>query len=239
MKRALSLLLVLCCLWGWGLAEEETFLSVTGLEDMRDKLASGVTIVSAYYSDGYGFSDRGFLTQDPEECRALFDTLCGLKLLKKTNESITDWYPLILFTLSDESRYGVRFEGPWLDRGEEGNWEVADIETFYTLTDELNQKYAGQEPADSEPETKFLPNSVDLYFPGDGWSVSLSEGTVVSAEAFFEQSASGGRTRVHLEGICEGGEAVTVRREDGESAVIYLRVDEDNNVLIWSMEMSR
>ena len=133
---------------------DSEFMLVTGLNEMAKALDNGATIESVYYTDGYGFSTSEFTTTDPEEIAALWKATTIIQLVGPTNMSITDWYPLIVFTLSDGSRYGARFEGTWLTL-RRGNYEIANDEEFWSLTKELVQKHS--QAAD--------PNYLSVYAP--------------------------------------------------------------------------
>ncbi len=116
------------------------FMTFTGLDKMAEALDAGAEVESAYYTDGYGFSTSEFTTTDAKEIEALWDALCGIELGGPTDESITDWYPLIVFTLNDGSRYGARFESNWLTMGPY-NYELENDGAFWRLTGELVKKY--------------------------------------------------------------------------------------------------
>ena len=133
---------------------DSEFMLVTGLNEMAKALDNGATIESVYYTDGYGFSTSEFTTTDPEEIAALWKATTIIQLVGPTNMSITDWYPLIVFTLSDGSRYGARFEGTWLTL-RRGNYEIANDEEFWSLTKALVQKHS--QAAD--------PNYLSVYAP--------------------------------------------------------------------------
>ncbi len=135
---------------------ESEFMTVTGLCEMSKALDKGASIESVYYTDGYGFSGSEFTTTDPEEIGALWSALRRIRLGAPTNMSITDWYPLISFTLNDGSRYGVRFEGQWLSLRQE-NYEIENAGEFWSLTDALVRKYMQQAETDSEYLSAFAP----------------------------------------------------------------------------------
>ena len=120
---------------------DSEFMQLTGLNEMAKALDNGATIESVYYTDGYGFSTSEFTTTDSEEIAALWKAITIIRLVGPTNMSITDWYPLIAFTLSDGSRYGVRFEGTWLTLRRD-NYEIANAGEFWSLTKALVQKHA-------------------------------------------------------------------------------------------------
>ena len=120
---------------------DSEFMMLTGLSEMSKALDNGATIESVYYTDGYGFSTSEFTTTDPEEIAALWNAITRIRLVGPTNMSITDWYPLIAFTLSDGSRYGARFEGTWLTLLRD-NYEIANDEEFWSLTKALVQKHS-------------------------------------------------------------------------------------------------
>ena len=128
---------------------DSEFMLVTGLNEMAKALDNGATIESVYYTDGYGFSTSEFTTTDPEEIAALWNAITRIRLVGPTNMSITDWYPLIAFTLSDGSRYGARFEGTWLTLLRD-NYEIANDEEFWSLTKALVQKHS------QEAESNYL-----------------------------------------------------------------------------------
>ena len=116
------------------------FMTFTGLDKMAEALDAGAGVESAYYTDGYGFSTSEFTTTDAAEIEALWSALCRIGIVGPTDQSITDWYPLIVFTLNDGSRYGVRFESTWLTMGAY-NYELENAGAFWRLTGELVKKY--------------------------------------------------------------------------------------------------
>ncbi len=142
MKKLFVLLTVLMLLAG--AASAESLQSMTGLDETVEKLASGVTIDRVYYTDGYGFSTSEFTTTDPEEIALLWDAVNRITVKDRVNESITDWYPQIVFYLSDGTASGVRFEAHWLCIGGMENYKIENAEEFWSLTASLVLKYAGQ-----------------------------------------------------------------------------------------------
>lgn len=262
MKRILSTLLLaalLLCLAPAGFAEGESFASLTGLDTLREALDGGAEIVSVYYSDGYGFSTSEFTSRDGDEIAALLDALGEIELGAPSGMSVTDWYPQIVFTLSDGTRFGVGFESHWLSVGSV-NYELENDGAFWVLTAALVRQYEAfpepePEPTE-EPTADFIPNCVDLYFPanpttGYSWTVELAdEGIVASEEQYFENSAdlgfvgAGGVQWYHLDGVAEGMTHVTYRcARPWEETALYcftyrIQVDEKLNVLIWGVEMT-
>jgi hypothetical protein len=116
---------------------EGLFQSLTGLDELALKLESGVTIDQVYYTDGYGFSISEFTTTDPEVISALWQALNAIRVIGPVDESITDWYPQIVFYLSDETTAHVTFEAHWLSLPEPWpgvNYALEDDEDFWLLT---------------------------------------------------------------------------------------------------------
>ena len=72
------------------------------------------------------------------------DAVNRITVKDRVNESITDWYPQIVFYLSDGTASGVRFEAHWLCIGGMENYEIDNAEEFWSLTASLVLKYAGQ-----------------------------------------------------------------------------------------------
>jgi hypothetical protein len=138
LKRIWAILLALLTLCGAAAAGD--FRTVTGLDETAKKLEEGVTIDEVYYTDGYGFSTSEFTTADPEEIEALWTALNRITIGEKSDMSITDWYPQIVFRLSDGTYAHVSFEAHWLSLGME-NYEVENAEPFWNLTAALVQKY--------------------------------------------------------------------------------------------------
>lgn len=119
------------------------FAELTGLAGLREKLNGGATILRAYYTDGYGFSTSEFTTEDASEIKTLLDALEQIEVVGKANEEITDWYPQIVFYLSDDTRQSVTFDGHWLEIGGMENYELANDEDFWSLTAYLVQAHEG------------------------------------------------------------------------------------------------
>ena len=148
MKKLTALILtaLLALLLGAAAAEENSlsFRSMAGLDAIRQKLDDGVTFDTVYYTDGYGFSDSEFTTTNREEIRALWEALNQITVRGRTDESVTDWYPQILFRFSDGSQAGVCFEAhrlslstPWPG----ANYELENDGEFWRLTKEMVMRY--------------------------------------------------------------------------------------------------
>ncbi|MBR5109200.1 MAG: hypothetical protein IK099_03310 [Clostridia bacterium] len=145
MKKFLLICLALCLLVPSVFAEEEaSFLSLTKLDETQDLLDSGVTIEKVYYTDGYGFSTSEFTTTDPEEIAALWTALTMMELGEPSYTFITDWYPQIVFYLSDGTHRNVCFDAHWLEISGMENYCVLNDEPFWTLTACLVRKYMGE-----------------------------------------------------------------------------------------------
>ena len=119
----------------------ETIQTMTDLAEIQEKLDQGVTIGKVYYTDGYGFSTSEFTTDDPEEIALLWQAVNSIVVGEKVDESITDWYPQIVFYLTDGTSGGVCFEGKWLCVGGRYNYEISNAEEFRRLTKTLVEKY--------------------------------------------------------------------------------------------------
>ena len=140
MKKCLLCLIVLMLCVSPVLAEE-TFQSLTKLDEMQALLDAGVTIERVYYTDGYGFSTSEFKTEDEGEIALLWEALNRIVLGERINEFVTDWYPQIVFFLSDGSRYNVCFDTHWLEIGGMENYSVTNDEDFWALTACLVRQY--------------------------------------------------------------------------------------------------
>ena len=125
--------------------ETKTIQSMTELGDIQKKLDQGIQIGKAYYTDGYGFSTSEFTTDDPDEIEQLWKAVNAITVGEKVNESITDWYPQIVFYLTDGTYGGVRFEAKWLCIGGMENYEISNAEDFWNLTSTLVGRHAEKE----------------------------------------------------------------------------------------------
>ena len=135
--------IALCVTQNVPASTNKAFLSLTRLDEMHRRLDSGVTVEKVYYTDGYGFSTSEFTTTDPEEITALVTALTAMKLGEKVNEGITDWYPQIVFYLSDGSRYNVCFDAHWLEIGGMTHYAVSQDAAFWEITARLVKQYSG------------------------------------------------------------------------------------------------
>ena len=137
------LLMGILMIASWAFADETsgTVQSMTGLSEIQTKLDRGMTIEKAYYTNGYGFSTSEFTTDDPDEISQLWNAVNAIQVGEKVHTSITDWYPQIVFYLTDGSYGGVQFEAHWLCIGGMENYEISNAEEFWSLTAELIEKY--------------------------------------------------------------------------------------------------
>ena len=133
-----AILLTACAAVAQG--EPPTIQSMTGLGEIQGKLDQGVRIEKVYYTDGYGFSTSEFSTVDPEEIALLWQAVNEITVGEKVDESITDWYPQIVFYLTDGTYGFVSFEATWLSVGMY-NYEISNAEGFWSLTAALVEKY--------------------------------------------------------------------------------------------------
>ncbi len=122
---------------------QREFASLTGIDVLREKLYGGVTIDRVCYTDGYGFSTSEFTTVDSWEIEVLWEALNAIEIVGRVDEDITDWYPQIVFYLSDGASFGVRFDAHWLEIGGMEHYALANDEDFWNVTSHLVEQYAG------------------------------------------------------------------------------------------------
>ena len=183
MKKLITVLLAVLLLCSVALAEDFDFQSMTEMDKLQEKLDAGVTIEKVYYTDGYGFSTSEFTTDDPEEIQWLWITLNKITVVSHVNQSITDWYPQIVFYLSDGTRAGVRFEAHWLCINGRENYELADADKFWLLTASLVQKH-------EEMERGAVPGGRNE--PVDGsWSAADDPAITDEIRALFDKALTG------------------------------------------------
>ena len=149
MKRIIILIMIVTAVLCSGAAAENAgdnpdFRTLTGLDELSRKLDSGITIRRVYYTDGFGFSTSEFTTTDETEIRSLWTALNQITVKGQVNESITDWYPQIVFYLSDETTAHVTFESHWLSLPvpwPQANYELENDDAFWNLTAALVNRY--------------------------------------------------------------------------------------------------
>ena len=121
LKKVVGLLMgILLLMVSVSFAEETpaSIQSMTELGEIQKKLDQGITIGKVYYTDGYGFSTSEFTTDDPDEIAQLWNAVNAIRVGEKVNESITDWYPQIVFCLTD----GTEVVKLWQDRSRRESW---------------------------------------------------------------------------------------------------------------------
>ena len=147
MKPILCLILLLMFLpLCAGRAEETDFMTLTGLGEMFARIDAGESVVSASYSDNaYEQEDNDFTTCDTAEIDAILRSLKLIRVVRRSDEFRTDWYPLLQLTLSDGSVYALRFDWEWLEV-EGVNYELEDADEFWGTIDDIATKhhYAGE-----------------------------------------------------------------------------------------------
>lgn len=186
MKRIIALLMIgLLLAASFAAAEEEpkNIQSLTELGDIQKKLDQGIAMEKVYYTDGYGFSTSEFSTDDPEEMDQLWKAVNAITVGEKVNESITDWYPQIVFYLTDGTRGGVRFEAKWLSIGGMENYEISNAEGFWSLTSALVEKHA-------EREEEAVPGGWNEALDG-GWEAASDPGITDEVRALCEKALNG------------------------------------------------
>lgn len=186
MKRIIALLTIGFLLMGSAaIAQDEpsTICSMTELGDIQKKLDQGIKIGKAYYTDGYGFSTSEFTTDDPDEIDQLWKAVNAITVGERVNESITDWYPQIVFYLTDGTHGGVRFEANWLCIGGMENYEISNAEGFWNLTATLVEKYA-------EIDEGAVPGGWNEVIDG-GWGTALDPMVTEEVRALFDKALNG------------------------------------------------
>ncbi len=146
-KKAIIVLMGILLVANAAFADEtpKSIQAMTELGEIQEKLDQGITIGKVYYTDGYGFSTSEFTTDDPEEIELLWKAVNAITVGERVDESITDWYPQIIFCLTDGTRGGVRFEARWLCIGGMENYEISNAEGFWNLTASLIEKHEEME----------------------------------------------------------------------------------------------
>ncbi len=183
MKKYIAALLTVLLLRSVALAEDFDFKTMTEMDKLQEKLDAGITIEKVYYTDGYGFSTSEFSTDDPEEIQWLWITLNKITVVSRVDQSITDWYPQIVFYLSDGTRAGIRFEAHWLCINGRENYELADADKFWMLTASLIQKH-------EEMERGAVPGGRNE--PVDGsWSAAGDPAITDEIKALFDKALTG------------------------------------------------
>ena len=174
MKKLIALAVSLMLICGAAAAKDAEpaldFQSLTGLDEIARRLDGGVSIDKIYYTDGYGFSTSEFTTEDPEEIQSLWQALNGITVRNRVDESITDWYPQIVFYFSDGTNAHVTFESHWLSLPTprlQANYELENDGPFWNLTASLVEKYGNAEAKEDQEEKEednswILPESIEM-----------------------------------------------------------------------------
>lgn len=182
MKKIIALLMAGMILMA-SAAMGETIQSVTELGDIQKKLDQGIQIGKVYYTGGYGFSTSEFTTDDPEEIEQLWKAVNAITVGEKVNEFITDWYPQIVFCLTDGTQGGVCFDANWLCIGGDENHEISNDEEFWNLTAALVEKHAEMaEGAD--------PAGWNEVIDG-GWGAASNPAITDEVRALFDKAQNG------------------------------------------------
>ena len=165
MKKLFALMTAVLLICSAAMAENAgdvpDFRTLAGLDRLEEKLSTGVVIERIYYTDGYGFSTSEFTTTDEAEIRQLWEALYRITVRGRTDESITDWYPQIVFYLSDGTMAHVSFESHWLSLPTpwpQANYELENDGAFWKLTAALVSRY----------ESSVHPKETYLKIPPEG-----------------------------------------------------------------------
>ena len=178
MKKLFVIMLSVMFVMTSALAED--FQSMTGLDVLQSKLKEGISIEKVYFTNGYGFSTSEFTTDDPEEISRLWTALNQITVSGRVEESITDWYPTIVFYLSDGTQAIVSFEANWLCIGAD-NYEIENADEFWELTATLVQK---QE--EKEKIIRAWKDTVD-----SSWEAASDSAITDEIRAVFEKAMNG------------------------------------------------
>lgn len=185
MKRIFALLMTgILLAVSAAMAQDEpmTIQSMTELGEIQEKLDQGIQIEKVYYTDGYGFSTSEFSTDDPDEMEQLWLAVNAITVGEKVNESITDWYPQIVFYLTDGTYGGASFEANWLSVGMD-NYEISNAEAFWNLTAALVKKHAEAEQGDA-------PGGQNEVVDG-GWGTASDPAITDEIRALFDKALDG------------------------------------------------
>ena len=244
--RALALITAVFTLMCALAAADAGFLALTGLDRMADSIRQGAQLSSAYYTDG----TREFETRDAAEAQQLYEALSEISIASFSGQRDGEGFTAIIFSLTDGSRYSVRFAGERLEAGNT-TYDVQGAETFRMMAQAILQGRTGQ----SGQTAGGTVNAVDLYLPctpstGYSWSAAAErEGIVRITGQYFEGDASGrtagagGTQWFHFDGVAPGMTAVTLAySRPWESNAAYtlncrMTVDSALNVLTWGIEM--
>ena len=184
MKKWIAVLLAALLLCPAALAEDLDFKSMTGMDKIQEKLDAGVTIGKVYYTDGFGFSTSEFCTDDPEEIQQLWNALNKIQVVGKVDESITDWYPQIVFCLTDRTQASVCFEAHWLSVGGRDNYGISNAEEFWGLTAALVEKHAMMQKG-------AVPGGRTQELPDGGWNSADDPAITDGIRALFDKALDG------------------------------------------------
>ena len=246
MKRSIFAALAAALILSFSCAAADAgFLALTGLDRMAASMAQGVQLASVYYTDG----SREFETADAATVQQLFAALSEISISSFSGQRAQEGFSAVIFTLSDGSRYSVRFSGDRLEAGS-ATYDVEGAESFQALAQALLGGGAG-----AAQGTGGTVNAVDLYLPsnpgtGYAWSAQVErEGIVRVTEQLFQGGAepqslgAGGTHWFHFDGVRPGVTAVKLSyARPWESSAAYtltwrMTVDSALNVLVWGFEM--
>ena len=123
-----------------------SFAALTGMDQICELLSTGITLESAAYTKGTKLSDQLAETSDPDTVQALWQALSGIELGEPVNEFITDWYPKIIFTLSDGTTFSLCFDAHRLETADHKVYLLRNDEAFWELTQELLLQHVPVQP---------------------------------------------------------------------------------------------
>ena len=167
---AMLLLLPAACAEG-----EDSFLSLSGLGKMEEKLADGVEIIRVFYDDRGEYISE-FTTANPEETGKLWEAFAKITVAGPAGEGSSGAEPVIVFYLSDGSAYTVYFAGHQLLAADGKKYALGNDSEFWELTSSLTEKYAGTEAG----------GPVD-----GGWGTATGTEIPESVLALFERATDG------------------------------------------------
>ena len=253
LQKIISIFMALYLLLTGGAARAQAlpdFREITGLDGVQRLLDGGAGIDRVFYTDGFGFSTSEFTTTDGNEIAALWRALNAIEIAGTSDQSVTDWYPQIVFSLSNGETHRVNFDAHWLEIGMQ-NFTLSNDGDFWALTAELVAKHA-EDPQPNAAE-EYVPVSVDLYFkenPTTGyvWVYAVEDESVaVITDQYFEDGelfavGKGGSHWFHIDAAAPGTTSVTFTHgrpwEETPLQTITLRFTADDalNVSVWGVE---
>ncbi|MBQ6174472.1 MAG: hypothetical protein IJK28_07595 [Clostridia bacterium] len=146
MKRMLmtaaAAILLLAALTAAG-EELPDFLAVTGISGVQARLDAGAELASVMFREGIIDEEGPAESSDPAVVNALWEALSRVRIAGESDCFRTDWYPAVIFTLSDGTSLTVRFDWRWLETDGFTFYVLENDEDFWHLARELYRSQYG------------------------------------------------------------------------------------------------